>query len=240
MKVSASFLLAALAEVALAVPNYNYAPYSYHPSGHVSQPPYSTGGGGGPGGPGGPYPPITKTDTITKTTFVPCSTAIVSDNGHTYYSTWLTTSLWTTTTCYEVTPTPSPQNPPHPGDPGYHGGPGPCEGSHCNPVCPPQATVTVTVTQCGGYGCGGPHGPGGQPEPTYNPDEPNVPYVPGKPPHYCPHCQTITYTDVDGGTNTVVIPPKTSTVHTPTGTGVQPSHTNTPHVPTGTGYYVNL
>ena len=162
-------------------------------TGH-GHPPFPTGTGHGTGygtghgkpplstGHHGPHkPPVsvtTITETISRTIFVPCSTPVVSEKGHTYYSTWLTTSIWTTTTCYSVSqpllpsPTSSPGCPGGPGcsetfpepspepspEPGTETEPTPSlptsldafpGPSSSSPNCPLAATVTVTVTACG-------------------------------------------------------------------------------------------
>lgn len=134
------FFLALLGS-ALALPQHPTAPLKtgtsskYTPS---PTPPLATGAPVPPNG-SHPYPPggeTTITETITKTTFVPCSTPVNTYRGTTYYSTWLTTSLYTTTTHYTTSVPAAASTTPAPGGAGI--GPG--------GVCPPAPTVTVTVT----------------------------------------------------------------------------------------------
>ncbi|KAL9128470.1 MAG: hypothetical protein Q9217_002848 [Psora testacea] len=101
----------------------------------------------------------TMTETITK--FVPCSTAIATDNGHTYYSSSLTTSLTSSTTVSVITEytvyCPAPTK-----DSGMPGGKGPASAPSSFPTdapgsgssngdgsqgenCPPAETVYRTV-----------------------------------------------------------------------------------------------
>src|SRR5205809_360871 len=101
MRALVTVLLGAWAGSALASTGSLSPPY---PTGGSPKPPgpapTGSGGNGGGANPGGPDV-STRTDTITRTTFIPCSTTIVSKDL-TYYSTWLSSSIWTTTTCYPV------------------------------------------------------------------------------------------------------------------------------------------
>ncbi|KAL1958380.1 hypothetical protein VTO42DRAFT_4481 [Malbranchea cinnamomea] len=75
-------------------------------TGVVPQPPLSTGLPGlGPEAPpdNDETAILTRTETITRTGFVPCSTPVASSGTHTWYSTWLTPTSWTTTTQYRAT-----------------------------------------------------------------------------------------------------------------------------------------
>lgn len=194
----------------------------HHTSNTTTGPhPTTTDSGNGPGTGGGLV--TTVTDTITSTTFKPCSTPIGTHGGTTYYSTWLTASVWETTTCY---PTTVPTSIPTSVVTGLPGGAGNC-------VIQPTVTATVTVTVGNGNngngatvtqkpGIGGGSGP-------------------------CERCETITYTNTEGRTTTIVIPPftdgsdstatqtvpetsaqtsfPTTTTKGPIGTGTYPTHT---------------
>jgi hypothetical protein len=148
------------------------------------------------------------------TTFVPCSTAILSQGGTTFYSTWLTTSTYTTTTCITTTipqitqpPTVTPTS--ANGYPngynsypnGYNSYPNgsPNGGSPNGPAasCPPASTVTVTVYGAPGTGPGSYSGP-------------------------CSLCQTVTFVNVIGQTTSIVVPPPSQATSQP---GQNPSST---------------
>ncbi|KAB8229046.1 extracellular proline-rich protein [Aspergillus alliaceus] len=185
--------------------------------------------------PGGSGTTITSTitDTITKTTFKPCSTPVHTERGTTYYSTWVTASTYETTTCYTTTAVLTPTSTPHVETTTTIVGPAPT-GADGSETCPPASTVTVYV----------PVGNGGSDiTPT---DAPG-----GQSGHHCERCETITYTNTQGFTTTIVIPPISEPTGTgpdkatktdvpsstatetnqPTGTGSHPTHTK----PTGTG-----
>ncbi|KAL1989024.1 hypothetical protein VTN96DRAFT_5787 [Rasamsonia emersonii] len=143
---STVLFLGALLGSALALPQHPTAPLKtgasskHTPSQTPPSPPLATGtlvppNGSNPSPPGGET--TTIIETITKTSFVPCSTPVTTHRGTTYYSTWLTTSLYTTTTHY-TTSVPAASATPTPASGGAGIGPG--------GVCPPAPTVTVTVT----------------------------------------------------------------------------------------------
>ena len=184
----------------------------------------------------GPKPPVNNgtltTETITKTTFVPTSSPIAIPGGTTKYSTWLTTQTYLTTTCYTVppaAPTPSTKTVPS-------AEPTVITKTVLPPAppavtsCPAPVTVTVTITS--------------QPTGT------DVYYTPGGAPHNCDLCQTITYTNISGGVETIIIPapttspapPASETKTTKSETVVKPTKTPTPpygsgstSIPNGTG-----
>ncbi|KAE8356084.1 hypothetical protein BDV28DRAFT_145583 [Aspergillus coremiiformis] len=168
-----------------------------------------------PGGKPGSTITTTITDTITKTTFKPCSTPVHTEGGTTYYSSWVTASTYETTTCYTTTqvlaspPTEAPTVPAQTTTTNAGAAPTHAGGSD---TCPEASTVTVYVTV--GSGTAPTNAPGGP----------------------CNHCETITYTNTQGHTTTIVIPPVSQTTggtstetSKPTGTGSQPTK------PTGTG-----
>ncbi|BAE64438.1 unnamed protein product [Aspergillus oryzae RIB40] len=252
---SSVLLLSTLAGSALALPGVFPRGFNTTSPSHSATHSHTllpTGGGGGekptetgkggesqtttaPGGSGsvpGTTVTSTITDTITKTTFKPCSTPVHTEGGTTYYSSWVTASTYETTTCYTTTtvltstPTAAPTAPAE-----TTVAPAP-SGGHGSETCPPASTVTVYVTVGnGGSGATNTVAPGGQGG------------------HHCERCETITYTNTQGYTTTIVIPPiaeptgteteKTTTTEVPsttetnkpTGTGSHPTHTK----PTGTG-----
>lgn len=166
----------------------------------------------------------TITDTITKTRFVPCSTPVATEDGHTYYSTWLTTSIWETTTCYPVTQTIIPPTPPS-----YHcTKAGDCPEIPGQSGCPPAATVTVTIRECGPHCTNAPPNSVPTDTPKSGPSEHPGNVIPGN----CPDCRTLTFTDIYGGKKTIVVPQESSGVYPgpqtpPIGTGIPPSETIT-------------
>jgi hypothetical protein len=152
------------------------------------------------------------------TTFVPCSTAVLTQGGSTFYSTWLTTSTYTTTTCItttipQITQPPAVTSASPNGYPnGYNSYPNgsPNGGSPNGPAapggsCPPASTVTVTVYGAPGAGPGGYSGP-------------------------CTLCQTVTFVNVIGQTTSIVVPPPSQVTSQP---GQNPSSAG-PGLP-GTG-----
>ncbi|KAE8152060.1 hypothetical protein BDV25DRAFT_138223 [Aspergillus avenaceus] len=210
---SAALLLSTLAGSALALPGlYPRGVNSTTPS-HTpthSHPVLSTGGNGGdshtvtaPGGSG--TVTSTITDTITKTTFKPCSTPVHTQDGTTYYSSWVTASTYETTTCYTTTAVltnppavPTTMAKPHTTGAGTE-------------TCPPPSTVTVYVAVGDENGKSG-SGIG----------------------HNCKHCETITYTNTHGHSTTIVIPPIKPTASETEKTTVEETSTPT-NKPTGTG-----
>ncbi|KAF9895156.1 hypothetical protein FE257_000058 [Aspergillus nanangensis] len=238
-------VISALAGSALALPGryHNSTMPSHHPT-HTLLP-TGTGNGGGDKPSGGdhttnPLPTATDgghgsettgssvstiTETVTNTAFEPCSTAIGTNDGTTYYSTWLTTSVWETTTCYTTTvptatsvaatttsipietsvitvtslPTETSVSTTTAGIPGG-----------LSPNCPAQATVTATVTvTVGGNG----EDSGSSTVPTQAPGE------------HCARCETITYTNTQGHTTTIVVPPFTEGPATATTTAAESTAT---------------
>ncbi|KAL5363561.1 hypothetical protein BJX96DRAFT_120142 [Aspergillus floccosus] len=233
-------LLSALTGSALALPGY-HARNSTAPSSRPTHTLLPTGSDGDNGGKpytskttSGAHPTTTDsghghgvggglvatvTDTITSTTFKPCSTPIGTQGGTTYYSTWLTASVWETTTCFTTTvPTSIPTSV-------VTGIPQPTG----NCVIQPTVTATVTVT-------------------VGNENNGNGAVVTQKPgvgggSKPCERCETITYTNTEGRTTTIVIPPfidglgSTATQTVPETSKQTSSPTTTTKGPIGTGTY---
>lgn len=180
---------------------------------------------------GAPHP-MTKTKYITSiytstiTRFVPCSTAVATYDGTTYYSSSLTTSL-TTSTYTSVIPEYTVVVP-APGKGGEH----PADNNGAEGVCPPASTVYVTVTA-------GPDGSIKSPAPI-SPGAPGGPGASGhdgkpQPPHRKP--SDLPPYPLPSGSNpssqagsTGAHRPTGSNPSNPSGTGAQPSK------PTATGH----
>ncbi|KAL4891848.1 hypothetical protein BDV59DRAFT_181080 [Aspergillus ambiguus] len=245
-------LLSVLAGSTAALPGFRNSTTPSHHQSHTLLPTGSGGGGGNlpstnstsihhptttesSRGSNGGGQISTVTDTITSTTFIPCSTPIGTQGGTTFFSTWLTTSVWETTTCFTTTvPTSNPtpvvtEQPVLPTGSGVPGG-----GANC--IIPPPVTSTVTVTVGSG-------GNGNGPTVTQKPGSGG-----GSGP--CERCETVTFTNTQGHITTIVIPPftvepestttptgpatsanttvPTTTSKRPIGTGTFPSHTRAP------------
>lgn len=134
----------------------------------------------------------TVTQTITSTTFNPCSSPIGTQGGITYYSTWLTASIWEITTCYTTTGS-APIVTEGPTSPIRTKAAGAVE------TCPVQSTVTTTLTVTTGNKDNGEQSPGA---------------VEARPVDggsgQCERCETITHTNTYGHTTTIVILPFTN------------------------------
>lgn len=162
-----------------------------------------------PPGPGTLTSVYTTTETVTRFSLTPCSTAVSVSGSKTFYSTYVSTSAYTTTTCYPVTtvmtPTskitdsPAVPNPPCPAT---------CTPAHC-----PNQPTTIYITSLG-------------PQQTVIP----------APPTCTKACQTITYIDSSSTTITIIVPSQTpdkpEPTDKPTETGKQPP---SPPYPTPSG-----
>jgi len=131
----------------------------------------------------------TITSTITITTLVPTSSPVATQAGTTIFTTWLSTRIYTTVSTFPTTvvQTLTPANPTGVAPPAVVTSPAGTP-APAPAGCPPASTVTVYLAN---PAAGNPSGP-------------------------CVNCQTITYTDISGGSQTIIIPGSPAGVSTST------------------------